>query len=514
VGCFRQLKVVSLLKAQAMKKILLLFLIILMGNCFAQRSLLLPKHPSLSKRGATQKRATQGYLMATTYTCLYDSIQSSNWDTTNNVWINHHRYIYTYDANGQILTGVVKSWVGTSWVNSDKIINTISSGKIINKLSQGWGGVWINSSQDIITFSGNNMINELFQNWNGTSWDNSGMNTNTYFGSNLINHLEQKWNGTVWENLNQNTFIYSGNNMTGALFTMWDSIAATWDTLSRETFTYVNNNMITDLAENFNSGVWSNAYMVDYVYNINDVVDSSKDQEWNGGAWDLAGKDNFMFCTNNICYSYEIGQSWTNNIWVNSVKWDYFGCTPFPICASVIDSIYQDTIPHTWDVLPNYSPLVDSAKWSWGDGTYTIGLYPSHVYTSPGWYNICVTAYSSCGDSATYCQNDSVYKVSNSNSMIYVNILHNTNDVKEIASDGHDFSIYPNPTTGVFTIETQSKNPEIKITNLIGEEIQEARIKKQETKTEIDLNAMQNGIYFVNIKTNEGLFTKKIVVQH
>lgn len=74
--------------------------------------------------------------------------------------------------------------------------------------------------------------------------------------------------------------------------------------------------------------------------------------------------------------------------------------------------------------------------------------------------------------------------------------------------------IFPNPTTGGFGIEAQGKITQLKITNLIGEEVKDFPIKTQGSKTEIDLSAVPNGIYFVKVKTSDGESTKKIIVQH
>jgi len=99
----------------------------------------------------------------------------------------------------------------------------------------------------------------------------------------------------------------------------------------------------------------------------------------------------------------------------------------FAPCVSPTASytMTQDPTPQTWDVYPSYSTNVNNARWYWGDGSSTLGLYPSHTYSATGRYNICVAAYSNCGDSAISCQNDTVYRLSNnmSNSMVYVNIL-------------------------------------------------------------------------------------------
>src|ERR1035437_186592 len=73
-----------------------------------------------------------------------------------------------------------------------------------------------------------------------------------------------------------------------------------------------------------------------------------------------------------------------------------------------------------------------------------------------------------------------------------------------------DFSIYPNPNNGTFTITTQEKEYEIIISNLIGECIY--RQISKSTNQQIDLSEAKSGIYFLNIKTENGIANKKLII--
>lgn len=80
--------------------------------------------------------------------------------------------------------------------------------------------------------------------------------------------------------------------------------------------------------------------------------------------------------------------------------------------------------------------------------------------------------------------------------------------INEMEALDHSFSIYPNPTSGNFTIDLSSKNAEIQVTDIQGKEIIKLNTSQKLNKIQLD----NNGIYFIIVKTKQGTTTKKLVV--
>jgi plastocyanin len=76
-----------------------------------------------------------------------------------------------------------------------------------------------------------------------------------------------------------------------------------------------------------------------------------------------------------------------------------------------------------------------------------------------------------------------------------------------------NFSLYPNPTNGVFNVNLNSSVDvsKIEVYNLLGEVVYNTNVVT--AKTTIDLSNNERGIYFVKIFVNEAVLTKKIVLQ-
>ena len=172
--------------------------------------------------------------------------------------------------------------------------------------------------------------------------------------------------------------------------------------------------------------------------------------------------------------------------------------------------VLPDTAPHTWDLYVFYSNNVVNARWYWGDGTSTVGLYVGHIYDSIAKYTICVTAYSACGDSAYYCQNDSIYRTTN-NSMIKVNVLKGkATGITQISDLNSNILIYPNPTNSNFVIESNSPVKQtIQIYDVNGKLMLSQTING---KTIIDASNLIEGVYSISVQSTEGLTNKKLVI--
>lgn len=76
----------------------------------------------------------------------------------------------------------------------------------------------------------------------------------------------------------------------------------------------------------------------------------------------------------------------------------------------------------------------------------------------------------------------------------------------------NDFNIYPNPAIDFVTIETEFSEDIIgmKLINPNGQTIYEA----EGFNASINISQLENGIYFIQLATNEVITTKRMVIQH
>jgi len=72
-----------------------------------------------------------------------------------------------------------------------------------------------------------------------------------------------------------------------------------------------------------------------------------------------------------------------------------------------------------------------------------------------------------------------------------------------------EISIYPNPSNGKLFISTSELIKSIKVTNIIGKEIYSSNNFNDNS---IDLINFNNGVYFINLSTEKGTITKKIIL--
>jgi len=93
---------------------------------------------------------------------------------------------------------------------------------------------------------------------------------------------------------------------------------------------------------------------------------------------------------------------------------------------------------------------------------------------------------------------------------IWTRPLSEINELK-IINTISSFQLSPNPTNSTFTISIPKLiNTNVSITNLTGKQVATYNLQNTTTKT-IDVSNLAEGVYFVTLKSDEGVVTKKMV---
>lgn len=124
------------------------------------------------------------------------------------------------------------------------------------------------------------------------------------------------------------------------------------------------------------------------------------------------------------------------------------------------------------------------------NSTGTIVTTPATLVSSGGITSSPTTVTNSGGIVTGLCSN--------------VGIIENNIPVNKI-------SIFPNPSSGVFTIDTELTKGELEIYNVLGEKVKSLQIAS--SKVEIDLSAQPKGIYFIKLQSEDKIYSQKLIIE-
>lgn len=147
---------------------------------------------------------------------------------------------------------------------------------------------------------------------------------------------------------------------------------------------------------------------------------------------------------------------------------------------------------NSWNITP-------ATGWAFANGTSATSASPQVTFTVAGSYTVSLTA-TNAGGSNTKTTSSCVVVSAGSG-------LEDLNFASGI-------SLYPNPTTGLTTISigniNEYSNLRVNVYNAIGELVYSMQPTNSETT--VDLSAFSKGIYFVEIRSNEAVATKRVVL--
>ncbi len=165
---------------------------------------------------------------------------------------------------------------------------------------------------------------------------------------------------------------------------------------------------------------------------------------------------------------------------------------------------------------------------------YITGLHTAYTFTSASGYtpyglNLFITWYQGIGANQGFLYNLAyaswpiltppsypyTYNLScfyKSNSFIFNPSCLVTSVEENLKKKKNKINIFPNPTTGNFIIKLNTKdeiNNQIELTTILGELVLKKEITTNETQ--IDINNFANGVYFLKMNNNDGVFVYKLI---
>jgi hypothetical protein len=181
------------------------------------------------------------------------------------------------------------------------------------------------------------------------------------------------------------------------------------------------------------------------------------------------------------------------------------------------------------DVFLNYMVINASYSVDWGDGTPPSGPFVSHVYSTPGSYNVCVTMVVRTDDGGiisvcTKCVNFCFGKFYLSGGISDDGgVLSRKEMPKMIMSmqkrkfDNESYLIYPNPSQDQATVEImllEKNRVSLRIMDVLGKVVSEASGDYNEGEQKIKLNTekLPTGVYTVEINFGGRISTQKLSI--
>ena len=171
---------------------------------------------------------------------------------------------------------------------------------------------------------------------------------------------------------------------------------------------------------------------------------------------------------------------------------------------SIVKSLSVYELPvanfgYTTDSLTVYfhdsSMYASTYLWDFGDGTTADSANPVHIYETLDSYTVTLIVSNNCG-----------------NTMIIQQIA--VTSISDVVSDNL-INIYPNPTTGIFNVVVKNFGDDdfsIQIIDVRGQIIYCQNNITSDIE-QIDLNYVAKGVYFILIKSNEYVITKKLIIE-
>jgi len=311
------------------------------------------------------------------------------------------------------------------------------------------------------------VVSALYQNWNGSHWENSTYITDFNNSScEEVYSLVEKWDSlaSIWDTSQQDYYSYYGSGkLNQDSVQLWNTPATGWNNNSLLTYSYDGSNyLINETIKTWTSS-WQNSTQTDYVNNADGTPHTSYLLHWSGSVWDSLEMQKYIYNTPGQLDT-ELVYNRISGVWQNTGRNYYIytsgHATGVTQTWSGTTNSWQNAVLQNW--FPDM-PLPDSAKNANWNTTASVWDTVSRI----------VFTYAACTPAA----------------------------VKQINAVD-PLAIYPNPTTGHFTVTGLTQGQSVEIYNYTGQRIEHRMADNH--AMDFNIASYASGMYLVRVQNPDG----------
>jgi len=408
---------------------------------------------------------------------ITDSISVWVWDTLAHEWIPDLRIIdWVYDSENRNLGSVRMVPEGTVWVNSEKYTYAYdATGNWTDQLIQHWNGGWINYRKTSLTYdAANNRTGFWTQNWNGSYWQNATKYLYTFDSyNNNTSFTMQMGSDTSWVNQFQRLYTYNDfNSLDTMLERNWNN--SDWKNQSLHTYTYdADTNLVIDLQQSWSNNAWKDSYMSSYTYDGQGNKESKLTMRWQN-EWLNSQLITYTYDANKNLTGY-LAKEWYGS-WTNLANFTVL----YDDHSNRIYSLYQDWVDSSWFNFNEEYRTFDPNN-----------LLTTMVYTQ--W------------------ESNGVDTILHDTTHYYFHTIIGINDHY---TQKATITVYPNPSSGRFTIQCNSELSMIEIYNLTGQMVMVTQVCGKKEEIQMETSTLPGGIYLLKFFSGNKLVgVEKVIIR-
>ncbi len=206
----------------------------------------------------------------------------------------------------------------------------------------------------------------------------------------------------------------------------------------------------------------------------------------------LYGYDNAIFCDSS-CVSYTVTGGATGGC---QASFYWYQDSTFTNSLIVVNTATGSNLTYAWD---------------FGDGGTATGAYPSHTYSSPGIYTVCLTIDDGAGCTDTFC--DTMVIVVRANGYDLNVIAPTQVGVEEVQQV--EMTLYPNPASSELNIAVDhAGNARADVFSMHGAIVKTVTISNEQSV--LNVCDLSDGMYLLRLVDAQGIVlrSERFVVRH